>query len=39
MMFGKLLGKLPVGKRFTRDMASKLEAGIKGMVSKKQQFI
>jgi 1-deoxy-D-xylulose-5-phosphate synthase len=29
-----LLGKLPVGKRFTRDMASKLEAGIKGMVSK-----
>ncbi|MGZ8545615.1 MAG: 1-deoxy-D-xylulose-5-phosphate synthase, partial [Flavisolibacter sp.] len=26
--------KLPVGKRFTRDMASKLEAGIKGMVSK-----
>lgn len=30
----KLLGKLPVGKRFTRDMASKLEAGIKGMVTK-----
>ena len=30
----KLLGKLPVGKRFTRDMAAKLEAGIKGMVSK-----
>jgi 1-deoxy-D-xylulose-5-phosphate synthase len=29
-----LLGKLPVGKRFTRDMASKLEAGIKGMVTK-----
>src|SRR3954471_12062043 len=29
-----LLGKLPVGKRFTRDMASKLEASIKGMVSK-----
>ena len=29
-----LLGKLPVGKKFTRDMASKLEAGIKGMVSK-----
>ncbi|MEX6688873.1 1-deoxy-D-xylulose-5-phosphate synthase [Danxiaibacter flavus] len=29
-----LLGKLPVGKRFTRDMASKLEAGFKGMVSK-----
>ncbi|MDQ3682015.1 MAG: 1-deoxy-D-xylulose-5-phosphate synthase [Bacteroidota bacterium] len=30
----KLLGKLPVGRRFTRDMASKLEAGIKGMVTK-----
>ena len=30
----KLLGKLPVGKRFTRDMASKLEIGIKGLVSK-----
>jgi len=30
----KLLGKLPVGKKFTRDMASKLEAGVKGMVSK-----
>ena len=30
----KLLGKLPIGKRFTRDMASKLEAGIKGMVTK-----
>jgi 1-deoxy-D-xylulose-5-phosphate synthase len=29
-----ILGKLPVGKRFTRDMASKLEASIKGMVSK-----
>ncbi|RAJ04008.1 1-deoxy-D-xylulose-5-phosphate synthase [Chitinophaga skermanii] len=29
-----LLGKLPVGKKFTRDMASKLEAGLKGMVSK-----
>lgn len=28
-----LLGKLPVGKRFTREMASKLEAGLKGMVS------
>ena len=25
-----LLGKLPVGKKFTRDMASKLEAGMKG---------
>jgi 1-deoxy-D-xylulose-5-phosphate synthase len=30
----KLLGKLPVGKNFTRDMASKLEASLKGMVSK-----
>jgi 1-deoxy-D-xylulose-5-phosphate synthase len=30
----KLMGKLPIGKRFTRDMASKLEAGIKGMLSK-----
>lgn len=30
----KALGKLPVGKQFTRDMASKLEAGLKGMVSK-----
>ena len=30
----KLLGKLPVGKNFTRDMASKLEAGIKGMVNR-----
>ncbi|HEV7329934.1 MAG TPA: 1-deoxy-D-xylulose-5-phosphate synthase [Flavisolibacter sp.] len=29
-----LMGKLPVGKRFTRDMASKLEHGIKGMVSR-----
>ena len=29
-----LLGKLPVGKRFTRDMASKLEASIKGMVTR-----
>ena len=29
-----LMGKLPVGKNFTRDMASKLEAGMKGMVSK-----
>jgi 1-deoxy-D-xylulose-5-phosphate synthase len=33
-----LLGKLPVGKRFTRDMASKLEAGIKGMVTKKSNL-
>jgi 1-deoxy-D-xylulose-5-phosphate synthase len=30
----KLMGKLPVGKKFTRDMASKLEAGVKGMISK-----
>jgi len=30
----KLLGKLPIGKRFTREMASKLEASVKGMVSK-----
>src|SRR5215210_3594462 len=30
----KALGKLPVGKRFTREMASKLEASIKGMVTK-----
>ena len=30
----KLLGKLPVGKNFTRDMASKLEAGVKGMVNR-----
>ena len=29
-----LLGKLPVGKQFTRDMASKLEASIKGMLTK-----
>ncbi len=33
-----LMGKLPVGKRFTRDMASKLEAGIKGMVSKRSNL-
>ncbi len=30
----KLLGKLPVGKKFTRDMASKLEHSIKGAISK-----
>jgi 1-deoxy-D-xylulose-5-phosphate synthase len=29
----KLLGKLPVGKRFTRAMAHKLAEGLKGMVS------
>src|ERR671927_1885684 len=33
-----LLGKLPVGKRFTREMASKLEAGIKGMVTRKSNL-
>src|SRR5688500_12659770 len=30
----KLMGKLPVGKKFTREMASKLEASIKGLVTK-----
>lgn len=29
-----LMGKLPIGKTFSREMASKLEAGMKGMVSK-----
>ncbi|PUZ27755.1 1-deoxy-D-xylulose-5-phosphate synthase [Chitinophaga costaii] len=29
-----LLGKMPVGKRFTRDMASKLEASVKGVVTR-----
>lgn len=29
-----ILGKLPVGKNFSRDMAGKLELGIKGMVSR-----
>lgn len=29
-----LMGKLPVGKNFTRNMASKLEASVKGVVSK-----
>ncbi|HEX6847741.1 MAG TPA: 1-deoxy-D-xylulose-5-phosphate synthase [Chitinophagaceae bacterium] len=29
-----LLGKLPVGKNLSRDIASKLEASLKGMVSK-----
>lgn len=33
-----LLGKLPVGKRFTRDMASKLEVCVKGLVSKSSNF-
>ena len=30
----QLMGKLPVGKHFTQEMASKVEAGLKGMVSK-----
>ncbi len=30
----KMLGKLPVGKTFSREMASKLKEGVKGMVSK-----
>lgn len=30
----KALGKLPVGKKFTRDMASKLEHSIKGFINK-----
>ena len=29
-----MLGKLPVGKKFSRDMVSKMEASLKGMVSK-----
>jgi len=29
-----LMGKLPIGKNFSRDMASKLEASMKGIVSK-----
>jgi 1-deoxy-D-xylulose-5-phosphate synthase len=33
-----LMGKLPIGKKFTRDMASKLEAGVKGMVTKKSNL-
>lgn len=33
-----LLGKLPVGKNFTRDMASKLEAGVKGLVTKRSNL-
>src|SRR5215210_7836932 len=32
--FWKALGKLPVGKNFSREMASKLEHSIKGFVSK-----
>lgn len=30
----KLMGKLPIGKTFTRSMASKFEASVKGMISK-----
>jgi 1-deoxy-D-xylulose-5-phosphate synthase len=30
----KMMGKLPVGKNFTREMASKFEASVKGLVSK-----
>ncbi len=30
----KMLGKLPVGKKFSRNMVSKIEAGMKGIVSK-----
>jgi len=30
----KVLGKLPVGKNFSREIASKLEASLKGIVSK-----
>lgn len=30
----KALGKLPVGKNFSREMASKMEASLKGLVSK-----
>ncbi len=30
----KALGKLPIGKNFTREMASKLEHSIKGFISK-----
>src|ERR1700749_4205751 len=32
--FWNALGKLPVGKNFSRSMASKIEAGLKGVVSK-----
>lgn len=30
----KVLGKLPMGKNFSREMASKVEASLKGLVSK-----
>src|ERR1035437_2917982 len=32
--FWKALGKLPIGKNFTRQMVSKFEASLKGMISK-----
>jgi len=32
--FWNMLGKLPAGKTFSRKLASRIEAGIKGMVSK-----
>jgi len=32
--FWNLLGKLPVGKKFSREIVSKMEASLKGMVSK-----
>ncbi|MEP6616885.1 MAG: 1-deoxy-D-xylulose-5-phosphate synthase [Ginsengibacter sp.] len=32
--FWKVLGKLPVGKNFSRQMASKFEASLKGMITK-----
>ena len=35
----ELMGKLPIGKTFTREMASKVEAGLKGMVSKSSNLI
>lgn len=31
--FWNALGKLPVGKKFSRDMASKVEASLKGLIS------
>jgi 1-deoxy-D-xylulose-5-phosphate synthase len=32
--FWNALGKLPIGKRFSRQMASKFEASLKGLISK-----
>ena len=34
----QLMGKLPIGKHFTREMASKVEAGLKGVVSKRSNL-